>query len=72
MHQKGKELAVLVAPQMQQVAVLDVAPYRHSVPSHTYRPRVSAPQVLPATLFSALIAVTLALIGRDHHVILDL
>jgi hypothetical protein len=52
-------LAVLVAPQTQQVAVLDVAPYRHCVPGHTYRPGVSIPQVFPATLFSALIAATL-------------
>ena len=36
-------LAVLVAPQTQQVAVLDVAPFRRCVRSHTYRPRVSRP-----------------------------
>ena len=40
-------LAVLVAPQTQQVAVLDVAPCRRCVPSHAYRPRVSTPQVFP-------------------------
>jgi hypothetical protein len=62
MHQEDKVLAVLVAPQMQQVAVLDVAPYRRCVPRHTYRPRVSAPQVFPATLFSAFVAATLAFI----------
>jgi hypothetical protein len=61
MHQEGKVLAVLVAPQMQQVAVLDVAAYRRCVPSRTYRPKGSAPQLLPATLFGAFIAVTLAL-----------
>jgi hypothetical protein len=64
MHREGKVLAVLVAPQMQQVAVLDVAPYRHCVPPHTYRPRTSAPQVFPTALFGALIAVTSALIRR--------
>ena len=26
---------------------MDVAPYRRCVPSHTYRPRVSTPQVFP-------------------------
>jgi hypothetical protein len=31
---KGKVLAVLVAPQMQQVAVLDVAPYRQRALAH--------------------------------------
>jgi hypothetical protein len=36
-------LTVLVAPQTQQVAVLDVAPFRRCVRSHTYRPRVSRP-----------------------------
>ena len=43
-----------------QVAVLDVAPYRHCVPSHTYRPRFSVPQTLPATLVGTLTAVMLA------------
>ena len=47
MHQEGKVLPVLAAPQTQQVAILDVAPYRGRVPSHTYRPRVSTPQVSP-------------------------
>jgi hypothetical protein len=60
MHQEGKVLAVLVAPQMQQVAVLDVAPCRHCVPWRTYRPRASAPQVFPVTLFNALMAATSA------------
>ena len=60
--EEGKVLTVLVAPQTQQVAVLDVAPFRRCVRSHTYRPRVSRPQVFPATLFSALIAASLAFI----------
>ena len=62
MQEEGKVLAVLVAPQTQQIAVLDVAPFRHCVPGCTYRPTVSTPQVFPATLFSALIAATLAFI----------
>ena len=36
-------LTVLVAPQTQQVAVLDVAPFRRCVRSHTYRPMFSRP-----------------------------
>jgi hypothetical protein len=60
MQEEGKVLAVLVEPQMQQVAVLDVAPYRHCLPSHTYRQRLSVPQTFPATLVGALTAVMLA------------
>jgi hypothetical protein len=57
MQEEGKVLAVLVAPQMQHVA--DVAAYRRCVPWRTYFPRVSAPQVLGATLFGALITMGL-------------
>jgi hypothetical protein len=60
MEMEGKTLAILVAVSTQQLAVLDVAPYRHCVPSHTYRPRLSVPQTFPATLVGALTAVMLA------------
>ena len=60
MGMEGKTLAILVAVPTQQLAVLDVAPYRHCVPSHTYRPRLSVPQTFPATLVGALTAVMLA------------
>jgi hypothetical protein len=35
MHEKGKALAVLVATQMQQVAILDVDSHRRCVPAHS-------------------------------------
>jgi hypothetical protein len=60
LQEEGKVLAVLVAPQMQQVAVLDFAPHRHCVPWRTYRPRASVPQLFPVSLFSGFIAATLA------------